>query len=577
MSLRVWLPLNGDLKNNGIEDVTITNNGATVDNNGKIGKCYYFNGSSYIDTGCTESIGTGDFTISVWVYITQAGKTYQCIVGNKSTGAASVGFALYWNPNQKKFLWSTADGTSATEIWSMNTFDDIIYDSWHHIVMIRNSNDSKIGYFYLDGIREEIASTPSIRNITSANTIKIGSVYPTSTSYYFTGKIDDLRIYDHALSETEIKKISQGLILHYPLNRNGFGQENLITQAMINADPWKSAIVNTTTVDGITGWIVRNYTLYNLTNKGNSNIFPDLTYEANTQYTLSVKWRDDYRTDGKSSALYFRFKYSDGTMSTNLISPKVDYWTKGVLISDAGKTVISLLTTYGNGGALLIADLKLEKGAKKTPYSPIVNSDEYNMVGLDDNIEYDISGFGNNSIATSGTLSFDSDTPKYNTSMVFNGSSYLRAKALPASTTTISFWLKVSAIPNTIKAIFADSASEDASGIGLGFYDNQKFFLGTAASNKYKVFTGIFIENEWNHIVIIKDSTSSHQIYCNGVLLSDYSSSSTNYMIHRANELWIGNRNYTNINLNGQMSDFRVYATALLQADIAELYSIHRS
>jgi hypothetical protein len=46
MALRVWLPLNGTLENKGISDVTVTNNGATVDNNGKIGKCYSFNGTN---------------------------------------------------------------------------------------------------------------------------------------------------------------------------------------------------------------------------------------------------------------------------------------------------------------------------------------------------------------------------------------------------------------------------------------------------------------------------------------------------------------------------------------------------
>ena len=46
MALRVWLPLNGNINNYGISDVTVTNNGATIDNNGKIGKCYSFNGSS---------------------------------------------------------------------------------------------------------------------------------------------------------------------------------------------------------------------------------------------------------------------------------------------------------------------------------------------------------------------------------------------------------------------------------------------------------------------------------------------------------------------------------------------------
>ena len=46
MSLRIWLPLTKDLKNQGLDDVTVINNGATFNANGKLGGCYSFNGSN---------------------------------------------------------------------------------------------------------------------------------------------------------------------------------------------------------------------------------------------------------------------------------------------------------------------------------------------------------------------------------------------------------------------------------------------------------------------------------------------------------------------------------------------------
>ena len=71
MSLIVWLPLNGDLENQGLSNITITNNGATVDNNGKIGKCYRFGNGSASNNGINlndnfVSIGS-ECSISVWV------------------------------------------------------------------------------------------------------------------------------------------------------------------------------------------------------------------------------------------------------------------------------------------------------------------------------------------------------------------------------------------------------------------------------------------------------------------------------------------------------------------------------
>ena len=49
MALKIWLPLNGDLENKGISDITVTSGNVAIDNNGKIGQCYLINGtSSYI-------------------------------------------------------------------------------------------------------------------------------------------------------------------------------------------------------------------------------------------------------------------------------------------------------------------------------------------------------------------------------------------------------------------------------------------------------------------------------------------------------------------------------------------------
>jgi hypothetical protein len=47
MSLRVWLPLTGNLENKGLLTLTSPNNvGAVINSSGKIGSCYSFNGSN---------------------------------------------------------------------------------------------------------------------------------------------------------------------------------------------------------------------------------------------------------------------------------------------------------------------------------------------------------------------------------------------------------------------------------------------------------------------------------------------------------------------------------------------------
>ena len=566
MSLRIWLPLNGDLRNNGIDDVTITNNGATVDNNGKIGKCYYFNGSSYIDTGCTESIGTGDFTISAWVYITQAGKTYQCIVGNKSTGAASVGFALYWNPNQKKFLWSTADGTGATEIWSMNTFDDIIYNSWHHIVMIRNSNDSKIGYFYLDGIRKEIASTPSIRNITSANTIKIGSVYPTATSYYFTGKINDLRIYDHALSEKEIKKISQGLILHYPLNRNGFGQENLLKNSHTKLDN--------------AGYYVGTYSFADPS---------ELVTGEKYTFSFNGELQDETQT-----GWHFNIFPSPYTgIAQPVTEPTGRYSCTFTMPENGGnRTSIGCYSTpIGNRKGCAIWDVKLEKGEKATPWCPNSADTIYTTLGLDDNIEYDMSGYERNAIRYNG-ITFDSDSPKFNSSTVFNSSTYSYIKCdsndwmVPMTEMTIFCWCYMDDWTQFGQGYGRLWSCTEGGGFNVEWLNSKMEFAVCTSPSGYlpsEAKCGVTLSDltsGW-HLFIYVYTTAGTRLYIDGNLYKSYEITS-NYVTYNTNaRLFLGCEANTaspySPYFKGKMSDFRIYATALSQADIAELYSIHRS
>ena len=47
MSLQVWLPLNEDLHNQGLYKTNIISGGdISINGNGKIGSCYYFDGSN---------------------------------------------------------------------------------------------------------------------------------------------------------------------------------------------------------------------------------------------------------------------------------------------------------------------------------------------------------------------------------------------------------------------------------------------------------------------------------------------------------------------------------------------------
>ena len=83
---------------------------------------------------------------------------------------------------------------------------------WHHIAVVLaddgspSTNEIKI---YIDGIQEGSYSTLTAPiNTGSTPNVQIG-FYNDTSNRYFNGLIDDVRIYDRALSAAEIAKISQ--------------------------------------------------------------------------------------------------------------------------------------------------------------------------------------------------------------------------------------------------------------------------------------------------------------------------------------------------------------------------------
>ena len=78
---------------------------------------------------------------------------------------------------------------------------------WHHVAVTVQAN-STISYpeviLYLDGLDDTRPTTdPDAYNITAAEDVSIGR-RPASNDRFFMGQVDDVRIYDRALSPEEI-------------------------------------------------------------------------------------------------------------------------------------------------------------------------------------------------------------------------------------------------------------------------------------------------------------------------------------------------------------------------------------
>jgi len=163
---------------------------------GKIGDALSFNGSSdYVEIPHNDSLSfnTGDFTVCVWAKTkatTGRWAQRQDIVGK---GDPSVsGYAVSADTN-KGFFWVGGAG-------EFSGTTDINDDKWHYIVGIRKSSDCLV---YTDG-KQEVKGT-NAENVDTAVSMIFGK-HPLKAESFFAGSIDEICVYNRALTEDEILK-----------------------------------------------------------------------------------------------------------------------------------------------------------------------------------------------------------------------------------------------------------------------------------------------------------------------------------------------------------------------------------
>lgn len=550
MSLRVWLPLTKDLGNQGLDDVTITNNGATFDASGKLGGCYSFDGSddfiSLNDSNLYNIFkgGAQPFSICFWAY--HADTTRAIIFGDYGL-SGTIRFNIELNTSHSvRFYWAASPDTTGQIFAALNT--------WSHLAVVYDG--TKI-CFYMNGeLKTTYNGTLATKNKTSG-LFYLGRDSRTGTTA-FNGRLNDFRIYDHCLSPLEVKHISQGLILHYPLNRNGWGQENLIA----NSNVEKS---------GKGGLI-----LYDLTTTG-----------INTVLGKTMRISADIKSDMINSILdcYVRSSSSQ-SMCSNTIFTNIGTDYKRYSMTTICNTNQSLTPQWfafrsnGSNGTtstatFTIKNVKLEIGENTTPWSPASSDVLATTMGLNDNIEYDVSGYGNNGTRT-GTFSWTSDTPKYNVSTIFTEGcsiSTINNLANPCSEFSVGGWVNLMEgyVKNngchliTFNGTYCRICiSKDGLAVRILLTNGSTNYM-SGSTLKDSALTA----NKWNYFVITFKN-GIIKIYINGLLDADLTANITQINFPSSN-ISIGQ--HGSEKPNAKVSDFRIYATALSAEDIKSLYN----
>lgn len=605
MSLQVWLPLTGDLHNQGLNSIqTIVNGTTTFQNNGKIGKCLSCDGSSY--WAINPIVINNEASICCWCKTSINGKMPWVI-----ESVSSNRLNLYYNTN---YYLNTGDGEN-------NPFQDDVGnnipvntdDLWHHITVTFGSNICKL---YIDGIYKGTAKNFKSPVTSSTQRIKIAGGYNGNHNYDWNGKINDFRIYDHCLSAKEVEEIARGLVLHYKLDNTiiSGGNINLALGTNSNSTSTNAWILSMQTGnrtfaivqdEGIncfqitrgttefSGWKYLGYKTFNRTaiktdtwytvsfdiksNQNGTISFTGLTQGNATNYMTTTN-----KIVNSNQVIANEWSHISLTIKTKSSFDDITIGSQVIYLAPS----VSLLSV---GNVILLKNMKLEEGIKDTAWSPNPNDSSYITGNYSNNTIYDCSGYDNNGIAASIVSS--NESARYNNNITFNGSSsYIKISgnnwmAQGINQMTINLWVKTSSWANNIRLFSCtQSGGFNIEGGSSGYY---RFSINvytnsgqTATAYKYSN-TAIKISDlpvdEWVMLTFIYDASKGTDIYINGELYSSYSNISYGIHFNTSARLFLGceagTANPETPYFNGQESDFRIYYTALTEEQIKELYN----
>ena len=348
MSLQVWLPLNGNLNNYGLSELSIHNNGATVDSNGKIGSCYLVNAGKKISFSSYPWMTMKpqyDFSCFFWVKGTTNGWLFAC---------SAWEFML-----RPSFIQVHLAGNGQYPARYTATFDT---NTWYHLGFTWSGTEGKLR-LYLNGSLVATSDVPSSASYDIASSFNI----PYDGPRY----INDFRLYDHCLSAKEVKEISKGLVCHYKLDNNGLGNPNLIT----TMTPGGRTALNGKY--GLNADFSQNLDTY-----GYINVSPAL--ELNSAYTLSFDVSNFPRGGAWSFNLWNNANYSIGTITkdghyTYTFVPSESKLPNGYSLT---KFLFDDVIRTNPAGTVHFTNFKIEKGSVATPWCPHESDELYYQLGI---------------------------------------------------------------------------------------------------------------------------------------------------------------------------------------------------
>jgi hypothetical protein len=375
---------------------------------GRINGALTFNGTNQVSVPNPSSgildPGSGSFTFSVWVYPTSI-PTHAAPIYKGGTGSATGGYAMnvkYWNGG-------IGDGTkSATVSFGPS---GAILNAWSMLTVVLNRADNTVKTYLNGAYTGNSADATGMGPISNTSPLQIGMG---NNWLPFYGDVDDVRIYNRALSASEVSDLfvfgggapldtkapaissvassavtSYGAVIAWTTDEQSDSQVEYGTSISYGSvSPIDSTMTSahSVTLSGLSGSTLYHYRVKSKDATGNVGVSPDQTFttgvtqsnvtaascsQSDVQNAITAvapggtvtipagtcTWGDNgsYLSVNKAITLQ-----GSGRGSTVIdISPTVGSYTNGMIRITAAATVKSFtirrgVTGSGNGGAAFV-------------------------------------------------------------------------------------------------------------------------------------------------------------------------------------------------------------------------------
>ncbi len=594
-------------KNNG----TLT--GSTLPSwvNGKLGKAISFNGSNYVSITSGPYLNYRPVTFALW--IKESSSQY---------GTFMIGKSGYGG-----FLRDYGDGRYEWDIYSggeNNIFANIpSYNQWHFVV---GTYDGTTQILYIDGISAASQALNVMPGATSD--FGIGSCPFCGPGQFTTGQIDEVRVYNRALSATDVNELYQRGAAKFT---NAVSNLGLV--GYWSMDEGTSTIAhdfsgnkNNGTINGTATWISgklgKALSFNGSTNvdmgTGMAGTFPAMTISAWVNPSSFASWRAIVQTaNAGDRALYLQDNHvqlysscnSTGTVSST-------GWTFVTATIDGSDNIIYYINGSSSGGC----NSGSHRVVEYLHISGINTGDSENFVGSIDDVRVynralsatevaqlytlgagskvavstaqptgltsglagwwtfdgpkmipnviDSSGLGNNGNLAGATTTVPG---KIGQALSFNGGSdsVLLSSSISTGGTnnwSVSAWTKTT--NSGVNSVLSNSSGGPVTN-DLRIDTSKIAYYHYDGSWKEEFGTSNIADGRWHNLIWVNSNNQTINLYVDGNLENNGAPSATtnNGPVNQIGRNW-------SLSATAAIDDVRVYNRALSASEVAQLYTM---